>query len=167
MIFDVKAETLQRKARFVAGGHLTDPPSVVSRDSVRLFFLIAALNDLDVSACDVQNAYINAPTKEKVWFRAGSKLGEHEGKVVVIIRALYGLKSSGARFREHMVNTLRNLGFVSTKADPDVWIRKACKPNGDKLYEYVLCYVDDILCGGLDAKTFMKRLSDTYKLKEG
>jgi Reverse transcriptase (RNA-dependent DNA polymerase) len=173
MIFDVKAETLQRKARFVAGGHLTDPPkdttysSVVSRDSVRLFFLIAALNDLDVSSCDVQNAYINAPTKEKVWFRAGPELGEHAGKVVVIVRALYGLKSSGARFREHMAGTLRNLGFVSTKADPDVWIRSACKSNGDKVYEYVLCYVDDILFGGLDAKTFMKRLSDTYKLKEG
>ncbi len=37
------------KARFVAGGHVTDPPSsltqssIVSRDSVRLAFLIAAL----------------------------------------------------------------------------------------------------------------------------
>lgn len=173
MIFTIKADTLQRKARFVAGGHMTDPPkdstysSVVSRDSVRLFFLIAALNGLEVSCCDVQNAYINAPTKEKVWFRAGPELGEHEGKVVVIVRALYGLKSSGARFREHMAGTLRNLGFASTKADPDVWIRKGCKPNGDKIYEYVLCYVDDILYGGLDAKTFMKRLSDTYKLKDG
>ena len=173
LIFDVKADTLQRKARFVAGGHMTDPPkdtvysSVVSRDSVRLFFLIAALNDLDIMSCDVQNAYINAPTKEKVWFRAGPELGEHQGKVVVIVRALYGLKSSGARFREHMANTLRNLGFVSTKADPDVWIRSGCKPNGDKIYEYVLCYVDDILYGGLDATTFMKKLADTYKLKEG
>ena len=173
LIFDIKADTLQRKARFVAGGHMTDPPkdnvysSVVSRDSVRLFFLIAALNDLDVSSCDVQNAYINAPTKEKVWFRAGPELGEHKGKVVVIVRALYGLKSSGARFREHMANTLWTMGFVSTKADPDVWIRKGCKPNGDKIYEYVLCYVDDILFGGLDSKLFMKTLSDTYKLKEG
>jgi hypothetical protein len=39
-----------------------DPPkdltysSVVSRDSVRLFFLLAALNNLDVLACDIQNA---------------------------------------------------------------------------------------------------------------
>ena len=50
MIFDVKMD-LTRKARFVAGGHLTETPasitysSVVSRDSVRLAFLIAALND--------------------------------------------------------------------------------------------------------------------------
>ena len=73
MIFDIKS-TLQRKARFVAGGHLTDPPkdsvfsSIVLRDSVQLAFTLAALNGLKVLAGDVQNAYLNAPTKEKCWF---------------------------------------------------------------------------------------------------
>jgi hypothetical protein len=49
MIFDAKMD-FTRKARFVAGGHMTDPPStltyssVVSRDSVRIAFLLAALN---------------------------------------------------------------------------------------------------------------------------
>jgi Reverse transcriptase (RNA-dependent DNA polymerase) len=173
LIFDEKAETLKRKAQYVAGGHMTDPPkdavysSVVSRDSVRLFFLIAALNDLQIKACDVQNAYINAPTKEKVWFRAGQELGSNAGKVVIIVRALYGLKSSGARFREHMAQTLRDAGFESCKADPDVWLRKAQKADGTKIYEYVLCYVDDILYGGTDPDSFMARLSTVYKLKEG
>ena len=41
MIFDVKAGSLKRKARYLAGGHETEPPaamtyaSVVSRESVR------------------------------------------------------------------------------------------------------------------------------------
>jgi hypothetical protein len=102
LVFDIKSDTLAQKARFVAGGHQTDPPkdstysSVVSRDSVRLFFLLAALNDLDVLACDIQNAYINAATKEKIWFRGGDEMGSDKGKVIVIVRALYGLKSSGA-----------------------------------------------------------------------
>jgi hypothetical protein len=45
LALDMKSNTLAQKARFVAGGHQTDPPkdstysSVVSRDSVRLFFL--------------------------------------------------------------------------------------------------------------------------------
>jgi hypothetical protein len=70
MIFDVKMD-LTRKARLVAGGHKTDPPkdstyaSVVSRDSVRIAFTVAALNRLDVLCADVQNAYLNAPTTEK------------------------------------------------------------------------------------------------------
>jgi hypothetical protein len=43
MIFDVKM-TLERKARYVAGGHQTEPTkditfaSVVSRDSIRIVF---------------------------------------------------------------------------------------------------------------------------------
>jgi hypothetical protein len=68
MVFEVKMD-LTRKARFVAGGHMKDPPkdttysSVVLRDSIRIAFLIAALNDLDILACDIQGAYLNAETK--------------------------------------------------------------------------------------------------------
>jgi hypothetical protein len=85
MIFDIKMVGLVRKARFVAGGHLTDPPvdsvysSVVSRDSVHILFTIAALNDLEVIGADVQNAYINAPTKEKVYATAGPEFGSNQG----------------------------------------------------------------------------------------
>ena len=58
-----------RKARFVAGGHMTDPPvimtysSVVSRDSARIGFLLAALNDLELVAADIGNAHLQATTK--------------------------------------------------------------------------------------------------------
>jgi hypothetical protein len=73
IIFDVKMD-FTRKARFVAGGHKTDPPtsltysSVVARDSVRIAFLVAALNDLDILAADIGNAYINAKAREKANF---------------------------------------------------------------------------------------------------
>jgi hypothetical protein len=173
MIFDIKMD-FTRKARFVAGGHLTDPPkesvysSVVSRESVRLFFLIAALNDLDVLSCDVQNAYLNAGTKEKNWFIAGLEFGMNNvGKAVLIVKALYGLRSSGAQWREHMANTLRTAGFFSCKADADVRLRPATKTDGTKYYEYVLCYVDDILCGSEFPKKFMDYLSTVYTLKAG
>lgn len=173
MIFDVKMD-LTRKARLVAGGHKTDPPkesvysSVVSRDSVRLAFLIAALNDLDILSADVQNAYLNAPTKEKVWTRAGIEFGPDDaGRPVLIVQALYGLKSSGARWRDHMAATLREAGFTSCLADPDVWMRKQVKPNGDKYWEYVLCYVDDLLVLSHDPKSVMDFLAQKYTLKKG
>jgi len=72
MIFEMKMVGLVRKACFVAGGHLTDPPkdsvysSVVTRESVRIMLLVAALNDLDILGADIQNAYLQAETKEKV-----------------------------------------------------------------------------------------------------
>ena len=173
MIFDIKMD-FTRKARFVAGGHLTDPPkesvysSVVTRESVRLFFLIAALNGLDVLSCDIQNAYLNANTKERNYFICGLEFGpQNEGKPVLIVKALYGLRSSGAQWREHMANTLRLGGFKSCKADADVWMRPAVKEDGTKYYEYVLCYVDDILCGSMFPQKFMDYLSTVYTLKEG
>jgi len=91
MVFDVKIVGLVRKAGFVAGGHLTDPPvdsvysSVITRDSVRIMFLIAALNNLDILGADVQNAYINAKISERVYFIAGPEFGSNQGRPCIII----------------------------------------------------------------------------------
>ena len=74
MIFDIKmGENFRKKARMVAGGHMTETPasitysSVVARDSVRILLTIAALNNLSVLGCDIQNAYLTAPCREKIW----------------------------------------------------------------------------------------------------
>jgi hypothetical protein len=83
MVFDVKMD-FSRKARFVAGGHMTETPtsityaSVVSRDSVRIAFLVA--NKLMLLSCDIGNAYLNAPCREKIWFQVGKERGSNEGK---------------------------------------------------------------------------------------
>ena len=47
----------------------------MSRDSVLIALLIAELNELDVMACDVGNAHLNAPCREKIWFVAGLEHG--------------------------------------------------------------------------------------------
>jgi hypothetical protein len=80
MIFDVKSD-FTRKARFVGGGHVTDPPStqtyasVVSRESVRIGFLYASLNELQIMSADIQGAYLNAPCKERVCLICGPEFG--------------------------------------------------------------------------------------------
>jgi len=53
MIFDIKLDGFRRKARLLAGGHQTKPPAnvlmyVVLRETVRIAFTIAALNDLQI-----------------------------------------------------------------------------------------------------------------------
>ena len=55
-----------------------------------------------------------------------------------------------------MAQTLRDAGFKSCLADPDVWMRKAIKPNGDHYWEYVLMYVDDALAISHDPKAILK-----------
>lgn len=172
LVFDVKlGENFRRKARYCADGHRTEPPAaltystVVSRDSVRIVLTLAALNGLKVLGADVQNAFLTAPNLEKVWLCAGPEFGEEEGKNFLVVRALYGLKSASAAFRAHMAKKLDELGFKSSVADPDVWLRPAVKPDGETYYEYTLMYVDDILVISFDPMTIMKELQKSVKFK--
>jgi hypothetical protein len=139
LILGVKmGENFCRKARFVAsGGHTTDVPStltyasVVSRDSVGIALTNAALNGLKVMACDIQNAYLNADCREKILTRAGPEFGSEAGTVFILRKALYGLKSAGAAFRALLAETLYDIGYVPSRADPDVWLRPAVTPDDD------------------------------------
>ena len=171
MIFDVKM-TLRRKARYVAGGHLIDDPgvstfaSVVSRDSVRIGFLVAALNGLDILAGDIQNAYLNAPSLEKNYFYAGPEWGPNEGRAILIVRALYGQKSAGAAWRAHLADTIcSKMKFTSSLADPDVWYKPNTKPNGDKYYTYILVYTDDVIIIDTDPSRYMDQLKESYPVR--
>lgn len=172
MNFEVKMD-LRRKARYVAGGHLTDPPTtmtystVVSRESVRIAFLIAALNNLEILAGDIQNAYLNAPTEEKLYFVAGDEWGPDKGRLVVIVRALYGLKSSALAWRNHLSDTLANvLKFKSSLADPDVWYKPMVDKAGNEYYAYILIYVDDMLIIDKEPKILMDQVKDNYNVRD-
>ena len=60
----------------------------MSRESVRIEFLLASLNDLDIFACDVDNAYLNEKYREKLWTESGTKFGTEKGMVMIISRFL-------------------------------------------------------------------------------
>ena len=97
-IFDIKVgKSFRRKARLVANGNETETPaaltysSVVSRDSVRIALLIASLNELEVLACDIQNAYLTADCREKIYIIAGPEFASLEGSIMIIRKGLYGL----------------------------------------------------------------------------
>ena len=141
---------------------------MVSRDSVRLFFLLAALNDLNILSADIQNAYLSAPVKEKLYTIAGKEFGPMmAGRPVLIVRALYGLRSSGKSFRDHLAMHLREMGFVGSRADPDFWMKPASKPDGTEYYQYVICYVDNVAVAMENPKEFMDELGRRFTLKEG
>ena len=63
---------------------------------------------------------------------------------MIIVRALYGLRSSGGAFRALLAETLHD--YVPSYTDPDVYMSPAVEEDGCKYYEYVLTYVDGILC---------------------
>ena len=85
---------------------------------------------------------------------------------MIVVRALYGLKSSGAAFRSFLAEHLHDIEYKPSLADPDVWMRAAIKPNGFKYWEYVLCYVDDLLAISHDPNRTMKSIQTKFKLKD-
>ena len=77
MIFDINMDgKFTRKEVLVSDEHKTSPPSsiiyssVVSREIVRIAFLLASLNDLDIFVYDIGNACLNSKFREKLWTEA-------------------------------------------------------------------------------------------------
>ena len=172
LVFDVKMD-LTRKARYVAGGHLTSAPpsltyaSVVSRDSVRIAFMLAALNDLDILTGDIRNAYLHAPSREKNYFIAGSEWGDRKGRTVLIVRALYGMKTSGAAWRAFLAEYLnKEMGYTESLADRDVWMKPKCHSDGRTYYSYIICYVDDLLLIDANPKDIMDKIQQRFPVKK-
>ena len=64
---------------------------------------------------------------------------------MIVKMALYGLKSSGAASRAKLAGVLHDIGYLPSKADPDVWLRPAVKQDRSEYYKMVLCYIDDVL----------------------
>ncbi|KAL7464783.1 hypothetical protein ACHAXS_005117 [Conticribra weissflogii] len=63
---------------------------------------------------------------------------------------------------------MRQLGYTSNKADPDLWM-KACTRETEygveKYYSYILIYVDDILCIHDDPDSIMTQIDKYFPLK--
>ena len=169
LVWDVKMD-FTRKARWVLDGHKTPDPigstyaGVVSRESVCIALTYAALNELDVFAANIWNAYLQALSSQKDYIICGP---EYIGRTALIHCALYGGKAAKRDFRNHLFSCMEFLNFKSCLADPDVWMRPAIKSDGNTYYEYILLYVDDALVVSENAKSILcNELRRYFHLKE-
>ena len=117
---------------------------------------------------DIRNAYLQSPTSQKHYIVCGPEFGmENVGKVAIMHRAVYGGKTSGRDFRNHIRSCMHFINFTSCPADPDVWMRPAIKSDGTKCYDYVLLYVDDALVVSENAESILRNdLGRYFELKE-
>ena len=88
MVFDIKMYgKFTRKEIFVTNGHRIAPPSssiyssFVSRDIIRIDFLLESLKDLEIFACNIGNEYLKTKCSEKLWTEAGTEFGTEKGMV--------------------------------------------------------------------------------------
>ena len=93
------------------------------RQGLRIVTFLAELNELQLWATDIGNAYLEAYTLEKVHITASPEFGNRKGHTLVISKALYGLRSSGLRWHEKLAIILKKLKFLPCKTEPDIWMR--------------------------------------------
>ena len=121
MIMNV-TQDLRQKCRLMAGGHLInaldhDIYSITAKFiSVELPQVIAHKANLEILCSDIGNAYVNAYTNEKVYAIAGDEFGKAmKGSIVIIVRVLYGLRTSSKRWHAHLANNAPRFQFQSNK----------------------------------------------------
>ena len=116
---------------------------------------------------DVTGAYLNAPCHEKVYTICGLEFSaENIGKIAIITKALYGLKTSAFAWREQLSRTLReDLHYTPCLADNDVWLRKSTKPDGTRYYEMTFIYTDYLLVISHKPKETLTQLNQHYHIK--
>jgi hypothetical protein len=167
MVFDCKFDG-RRKGRLVAGGNHTVVTSeqvysgVVGIETVRTILALSSMDpDLQICAADVSNAFLYGKNIEKTMIKAGPEFRELNGQMLIVDGGWYGHKTAAATFHAHLAATMRKVGFVPTKADLDLWIRKA----KDECCEYIASYVDDIIVISKDPMELIGKFKETYSLK--
>ena len=89
--------------------------SIVSTETDKIAMIIAILNNHKVKAGHILNAYIQAPVTEKVLMNLGSEFGKDARMTAVVVRALYGLRSTRAAFRSHLTKLMESLQYQSPR----------------------------------------------------
>ena len=95
---------------------------------------------------DVTTAFLYAPLEEEVYMEhpEGTVEEGNEGKVMRLLKCLYGLKQSPCQWNIYIDTALKQLGFVGLKSDVGIYM----KGSGEDAV-YIALYVDDLFMVGL------------------
>jgi hypothetical protein len=167
MIFDIKQQDLQHKARVVCGGHVIDSTghvtysSTIKDISMQLLMIVATQNNLDMMVGDMGNDCPTVPCAEKILQKAGPKFGK-AGSTIILKRALYGLKTASRSFHKFFGDCAKSIGFKPTRADQDLWILKSDGYNG---YNYIATHVNDIIIAAKITSECMARIEQEFLVR--
>ena len=90
-------------------------------DSIHIVLTYASCNELEFTAGDVQNTYLQALSLEKHFILYIDDCGiEYRGKVALIKRALYKGKMVGYDCLVHIHSFMKEIDFMSFQRDSDV-----------------------------------------------
>ena len=120
--------------------------------SIRTLINIAAANNWDMEAIDIENAFLESELTESIHMYLPYPQHQHTdgSKVrVKLNRSLYGLKQAGHAFYHLLRSKIINAGFTQTIHDQCVFI-KTNRSTGQTTI--IATFVDDIMITGSDVK---------------
>lgn len=158
------------KARLVARGFsqkygvdYTDTfAPTVRHDTLRTFFAVVCLEDLECHQVDVNNAFTESSLKEDIYMKPPPGVDVRPGRALHILKSLYGLKQAARDWHQLCVSELKEMGFIQSEADP-------CLLTCPSKQLMILVYVDDITIAGKDIENvlwFKDSLSKVFKIKD-
>ena len=148
---DSNGNIILYRARLVAQGFTQRPGEdfyetfapVAKIESIRMLLAIAAILDWEIHVIDVDSAFLNSKMPEDQTVYLSQPPGYvAEGKedfVWKLGKALYGLKQSGHLWYQKLKGILEQIGFLTCKSDPCVFIRTSSAATS-----IISSHVDDL-----------------------
>ena len=103
---------------------------VVGHSSLRLLFAISAVKKLKIHHLDVNTAFLNGDLREEIFLELpeGFNDGSSQNCVLLLKKAVYGLRQSARVWNEKAHEILLELGFVqpNPKVKPCIYSRINC-----------------------------------------
>ena len=90
--------------------------SMIRLDTVKVLFMTLYTMGLKCLMGDINSAYIQAYTKEKIYTIAGPEFGPLQGRILIIDQALYGLQGSGNAWHKKFADDLYHLRYIPSRA---------------------------------------------------
>lgn len=99
---------------------------------------------------DVKTALLNGNLKEEIYMKIPQGLLDENDKVCKLNKSIYGLKQAARCWYEMFENTLKEIGFISSKVDHCIYLldKGEVKKN-----IYLLLYVDDLVIATQNLET--------------
>jgi hypothetical protein len=149
---DVQGRVVRYKARLVIQGNRQLPGvdfdevfAPVSRyATLRVFLAMVARYDMELHQMDIKTAFLNAELDREVYAHPAQGSGVPRDKVLLLKRAVYGLRQAPRAWYERLKEHLVSFGFEPSGADPSLYVL-----NKDGMRCYLLVYVDDLLCASI------------------
>ncbi len=148
---DAAGNVVRYKARLVAQG-FSQVPGVDYFDTyapvarlalIRAILALAAAQDMEIHQIDIKGAYLNGKltSEEKIFMRQPPGYAADPRLVCRLQKTLYGLKQSGRRWYQHLVEILvDDMGFKRCEVDQAVFHKRS---EDGKALTVVMVHVDD------------------------